>query len=70
MPWQRGVTEQSAFKSIQELLTTATIPGYPDTSREFIIHTDASGYGVGAVLSQMQSRTLNPGSTEESMIDS
>ena len=70
VPWQWGATEQSAFNRIKKLLTTAPILGYPDISREFIIHTDASGYGIGAVLSQMQSRTLNPGTNEESKTDS
>ena len=58
--WQWGEAEQSAFDCIKKCLVTAPILGYPDYSREFIIHTDASGYGVGAVLSQIQSTPLNP----------
>ena len=36
------------------MLTSRPLLSYPDFSREFIIQTDASGYGLGAVLSQMQ----------------
>ncbi len=39
-------------------MTTKPILGYPDFSREFIIYTDASGYGIGAVLAQMQTSAL------------
>ena len=63
--WQWGEAEQSAFDCIKKCLVTAPILGYPDYSREFIIHTDASGYGVGAVLSQIQSTPLNPDVNEE-----
>ncbi|KAK4013716.1 hypothetical protein OUZ56_026268 [Daphnia magna] len=30
------------------------ILSYPNFTREFIIYTDASGYGIGAVLAQIQ----------------
>ncbi len=63
--WQWGEAEQRAFDSIKKCLVTAPILGYPDFSRNFVIHTDASGYGVGAVLSQMQSTPLNPVDNEE-----
>ena len=61
---------KALFNCIQEYLSTTPVLGFPDFSREFIIHTDACGYGKGEVLSQMQSMPPNPGSTEEPSIGS
>ena len=36
-------------------MTNKPILSYSDFAREFIIYTDASGYGIGAALAQMQS---------------
>jgi len=43
---------ESAFRKIKDLLVAAPILSCPDYSREFVIQTDASGYGIGAVLTQ------------------
>jgi hypothetical protein len=32
---------------------------YPDFTREFIVHADASGYGVGELLAQIQDIPLS-----------
>ena len=58
--WQWGADKQSAFDCIRDCLTTKPILSYPDFAREFIIHTDASGYGIGAVLSQVQIISFTP----------
>ena len=41
-----------AFSSLKRLLTTATTLAYPHFENEFVIDCDASGGGLGAVLSQ------------------
>ena len=43
---------EQAFRNLKHLLCSAPILAYPDFSQEFISQTDASDYGVGAVLSQ------------------
>lgn len=60
---------ETAFQALKEKLITAPILAYPQLGVEFILDTDASNYGIGAVLSQEDdgkervvayaSRTLN-----------
>ena len=61
----------AAFDKLKQLLCSAPILCYPDFDREFILQTDASDVGLGAVLSQIDksgnehvvayaSRTLSP----------
>ena len=42
----------AAFSQLKELLTSAPILSFPDFSQQFILDTDASINGIGAVLSQ------------------
>ena len=51
-PWKWEENEEKAFQFLKKCLTHPPILRYPNFSREFLIHTDASGYGVGSVLSQ------------------
>jgi len=45
---------QAGFEAIKLALTTAPVLGYPRDEGLFILDTDASLYGVGAVLAQVQ----------------
>ena len=44
---------QQAFDTLRRLLVSAPVLAFPDCTREFILDTDASEQGIGAVLSQV-----------------
>ena len=48
-----GGSSREAFLSLKAKLTSAPVLHSPDFSREFILYTDASDVGLGALLSQM-----------------
>jgi hypothetical protein len=45
---------QQSFDELKRRLTTSPILAMPTDSDQFVLDTDASGYAVGAVLSQVQ----------------
>jgi hypothetical protein len=50
--WKWGDAEQKAFETLRECLITPPIVAFPDFDKEFFIFTNASNYGIGAVLSR------------------
>ena len=54
--WNREC--QTAFDALREALTSPPVLAYPDYQKPFIIETDASDKGLGAVLSQRQDDQL------------
>ena len=49
-----GAECEQAFVQLKELLTSSPVLKFPDFGRPFILETDASGSGLGAVLAQEQ----------------
>ena len=49
-----GAKEQAAFDALKDRLTRAPVLAHPDPEKQFILHTDASGFAVSGVLSQQQ----------------
>ena len=67
--WIWTEEQQNAFDMMKKLLSREALLSYPDFSKPFDIHTDASHHQLGAVISQDQrpiafySRKLNPAQT-------
>ena len=52
--WEWGEAQQCAFNTIKEKLSFPPVLAYADFSKPFVLHTDASTEGLGAVLYQVQ----------------
>ena len=67
--WKWGPAESQAFQMAKKVIAREVLLAYPDYSKPFEIHTDASHYQLGAVISQagkpiaFYSRKLNPAQT-------
>ena len=53
-PYQWNENCQQTFEQLKEMLIKAPVLAFPDFKHDFILETDASGTGLGAVLSQKQ----------------
>jgi hypothetical protein len=51
-PFVWGDREMEAFTRLKQSLAQAPTLATPDNSKPYVLHTDASGYAVGATLSQ------------------
>ncbi len=58
VPW--GPEEEEAFQRVKTALTSEPILRAPDFSCPFLVQTDASDTGLGAVLSQVQDGEEHP----------
>ena len=52
--WSWEEAEQNFFELLQQKLMTAPVLGYPDPGQIYILDTNASGFGIEAILSQEQ----------------
>jgi transposase InsO family protein len=69
VPFKWGEEQQKAFDTMKRIIGKEVLLAYPDFDKEFVIHTDASHYQLGAVISQdgkpiaFYSRKLKPEQT-------
>ena len=59
-PFKWEAEQQRAFDDLKRAVISAPCLALPDMEREFILHTDASGYATGAVLMQRFDEGLRP----------
>jgi len=52
--WKWGSEQVTAFHKLKEILSSPPILGYPNYELPFLIHTDDSRQGLGAILYQKQ----------------
>ena len=50
--WVWGESQQTALETLKAALTSSKIMAYPDTSRPYILYTNACDYAMGAILCQ------------------
>jgi hypothetical protein len=61
-PWQWADEQQLAFSKLKEIMCKEPVLRQPDYNKQFILQTDTSAYGMGAVLSQQGETSPTHGS--------
>ncbi|GBG83936.1 hypothetical protein CBR_g37808 [Chara braunii] len=59
-PWEWTDRCEAAFRHLKHALTHHEVLKLPDPDKSFIVTTDASQYGIGAVLAQQEGPKLRP----------
>ncbi|GBG76634.1 hypothetical protein CBR_g22850 [Chara braunii] len=59
-PWEWTDECEAAFRHLKHALTHYEVLKRPDPDKPFIVTTDASQYGIGAVLAQQEGPKLRP----------
>ena len=67
--WREDGDLQLAFDKLKMALIIAPVLGYADYSQPFVLETDASNDGLGAVLAQVQDGRTNCDSICESWLE-
>ena len=52
--------QQAAFNELKSAMQSAPVLALPDPKLPFVVHADASGFAIGAVLQQDQGKGLQP----------
>ena len=55
-----GPKQQESFRQLKDAISKGPVLILPDPELPFVVHTDASGFAVGAVLQQDQGKGLQP----------
>ena len=55
--YQWGEPQEKAFNTLNDLLCAAPVLAYPIPLKKFNLDSDASGYGISDVLSQVANAT-------------
>jgi hypothetical protein len=58
--WNWSTSVEEGFKSLKEVITSGPVLRSPDQSKPFVVTTDASGFAIGAELSQEFEGQLQP----------
>src|SRR5712671_514904 len=57
-PWIWTAAQTTAFETLKKLMCSKPVLTQPQYDKPFVVHTDASAYGVGAIL--LQEGDINP----------